>query len=123
MPTNKRPEGKVLDPKWKVKLVNHGLFKPSWWQRIQLLFGMNVLFTVETFTEQRPGNSACGVYPRLTSFTDTSDQRFITFLKIEQEKGRIQELPAAEQFAEAKRIKEKWEQLVNEEGVKTVPMK
>jgi hypothetical protein len=108
--------GRELDPQWQHgrRLINHGLFKPTFRQRVAIMFGMNVVFTVNTFTQHNPGRTASGVFPRITSATDPNDKRLDLLLKIEDQRALLAALPSAEQFEAAEQMKEAWEKLQKE---------
>lgn len=96
----KHPLGRELDPQWEKgrRLLFHGLFVPTLWQRVQILFGFNVLMSSKVYTQHIPGRCATGVFPRITSAIDMKDPQVQIILKLQAEGAKIDALPSADQF-------------------------
>lgn len=117
--------GKPLDPQWKngVILRNHVLWRPSWFDIFKFMIGGRLLITSVTITEHKPGNAACNIVARPTTFTDPQDKELALMLKIEAEKGSITRLPSKEQFDYAKKVREDWEKVSSMNSPTTLPLK
>jgi hypothetical protein len=44
-------------------------WKPAWWQRVQILFGFNVVIHVKAVSQHNPGVVACSTTPSVTKFS------------------------------------------------------
>ncbi len=104
----KHPLGRELDPQWEKgrRLLFHGLFIPTFWQRMKIAVGFNILMSSKVMTQHSPGRCATGVFPRLTTAVDMKDPQVQIILKLQAEGAKIDTLPSADQYEAHERMLE-----------------
>jgi hypothetical protein len=104
----KQPIGRVLDPQWAKgrKLSFHNFKKFTLGERLKILCGANLVVSSQVFTQHSPGQCATGAEVRVTKAVDPKDPQLAAFLKLEEDRGELKDLPTADQFKMNAEIKE-----------------